>query len=139
MALLEKLRGEIRAEIVKHLSEVTGEDFGLEVAGWREWWKANKKDFQMAAAPRKDGTNVSLSRLGKESRFYGLSIHAQKMVFIIDTSSSMLQGGRMVARRSRELLQALEGLTDDAQFQRAGFQRRGLCLAEAAKLRPTRP
>jgi hypothetical protein len=119
IALLEKVQGEIRAEIVKHLIDVTGEDFGLEAAGWREWWKANKKDFQMAAV-RKDGTSVSLSRLGRESKFYGLSIHAQKMVFIIDTSSSMLQGGRMGAAK-RELLQALDGLTDDAQFSVLAF------------------
>ncbi|HVU88922.1 MAG TPA: VWA domain-containing protein [Pirellulales bacterium] len=120
VTLMERVQGEIRAEIVKHLIAVTGEDFGLEVAAWREWWKANKKEFQMAGAPRKDGTSVSMSRLGRESKFYGLSIHAQKMVFIIDTSGSMVQGGRLNAAK-RELLQAIDGLTEDAQFSVLAF------------------
>ena len=52
--------------------------------------------------------------------YYGLSIYAQKMVFIIDTSSSMLQGGRLMAAK-RELLQAIDGLSDDAQFSVLAF------------------
>ena len=52
--------------------------------------------------------------------YYGLSIYAQKMVFIIDTSSSMLQGGRLIAAK-RELLQAIDGLSDDAQFSVLAF------------------
>ncbi len=120
VAMLEKVQGEIRAEIVKHLIDVTGEDFGLEVADWREWWKTSKETFQMAAAVRKDGTSVSLSRLGRSSTFYGLSIYAQKMVFVIDTSGSMAQGGRLNAAK-RELLQAIDGLTEDAQFSVLAF------------------
>jgi Mg-chelatase subunit ChlD len=52
--------------------------------------------------------------------YYGLSIYAQKMVFIIDTSGSMLRGGRLMAAK-RELLQAIDGLADDAQFSVIAF------------------
>jgi hypothetical protein len=122
VALLEKVRGEIRAEIVKHLSEATGQDLGMESAAWREWWKDNEKTFHMAAAaPRKDVNNFALDGPGRGgSMYYGLSIYADKMVFIIDTSGSMLQGGRLMAAK-RELLQAIDGLTDDAQFSVLAF------------------
>jgi von Willebrand factor type A domain len=123
VTLLEKLRGELRAEIVKHLCEATGQDFGLEAAVWRLWWKENEKTFQMVGAPagRRDGNNLALGGPSRgASMYYGLSIYAEKMVFIIDTSSSMLQGGRLMAAK-RELLQAIDGLSDDAQFSVLAF------------------
>jgi hypothetical protein len=122
VALLEKVQGEIRAEIVKHLTEVTGQNLGIETVPWREWWKANEKNFQLVAAiPKKEGNDVSLIQLLKDKpKYYGLSIYAQKMVFIIDTSGSMLQGGRLAAAK-RELLQAIDGLTDDSQFSVVAF------------------
>ena len=35
VALLEKVQGEIRAEIVKYLSEATGQDLGMDAGAWR--------------------------------------------------------------------------------------------------------
>jgi hypothetical protein len=123
VALLEKVQGEIRAEVVKYLSEATGQDLGLDAEAWRAWWKHNEKTFQMpaAAGQRKDANSFALGGpIRGGSMYYGLSIYAQKMVFIIDTSASMLQGGRLIAAK-RELLQAIDGLSDDAQFSVLAF------------------
>jgi hypothetical protein len=123
VALLENIKGEIGAEIVKHLTEATGQDLGMEPAAWREWWKDNEKTYQApgGAVPRKDLNNFALTAPARGgSMYYGLSIYAQKMVFIIDTSGSMLRGGRLMAAK-RELLQAIDGLADDAQFSVIAF------------------
>lgn len=122
VALLEKVKGEIHAEIVKHLTAVTGQELGEEAVAWREWWKENEKTFQLVAGAlqRKEGNPLALTNAPGSSRYYGLSIYAEKMVFIIDTSSSMRQGGRMAAAK-RELLQAIDGLSEDAQFSVLAF------------------
>ncbi len=120
--LLEKVKGEIHAEIVKHLTELTGQELGEEAVAWREWWKENEKTFQLVAGAlqRKEGNPLALTNAPGSSRYYGLSIYAEKMVFIIDTSSSMRQGGRLVAAK-RELLQAIDGLSEEAQFSVLAF------------------
>jgi hypothetical protein len=122
------VQGEIRAEIVQHLTEATGQDLGMEAAPWREWWKENEKTFQTAAAaPRAEVKNIGLGGgPGGRSMYYGLSIYAQKLVFIIDTSGSMLEPttnlqGTRLASAKRELLQAIDGLPEDTQFSVVAF------------------
>ena len=121
VTILEKVKGEIRGEIVKYLTEATGQDLGLDSAAWTEWWKDNEKTFQAAAAvPRKDVKELAAGRgAGGTSMYYGLSIYAQKLVFIIDISSSMI--GPRLAAAKRELLQAVDGLTEDTQFSIVAF------------------
>ena len=115
--LLQKIKGEIRADIVQYLTEATGQTFGLEPAAWREWWKDNEKTFQFAGdVPRGGPRNFAAKGA---SMYYGLSIYAQKLVFIIDTSTSMT-GPRIIAAK-RELLQAIDGLTEDTQFSIVAF------------------
>ena len=134
VALLEKVQGEIRAEIVKHLCEATGQDLGMETAPWRQWWKDNEKTLQMAAAamPRQAVNNFTLSSpsLGG-ARYYGLSICADKMVFILDTSASMLQGG--LGRSQARVVASDRWIVRQRPIQRAGFQRRRLRLAHATR------
>ena len=131
IGLLEKIQGEIRADIVHHLNDVTGEQLGMESAGWQDWWEDNEKTFRFAATPqRKDPNNPAPSgdRHGGDGRsgdgrttsmYYGLSIYAQKLVFIIDTSGSMT-GLRLMAAK-RELMHAIDGLPADTQFSILAF------------------
>ena len=121
ITILEKVKGEIRGEIVKYLTEATGQDLGIDSAAWTQWWKDNEKTFQSAAAvARKDVKELAAGRgAGGTSMYYGLSIYAQKLVFIIDISSSMM--GPRLAAAKRELLQAVDGLTEDTQFSIVAF------------------
>ena len=127
IALLETIRGEIRGEIVQHLTTATGQDLGLEAGPWREWWKENEKTFQTTGAVASaDAKNPAPAAGVGRSMYYGLSIYAQKLVFIIDTSGSMLepttnfQGTRLAAAK-RELLQAIDRLPEDTQFSIVAF------------------
>ncbi|HVU89704.1 MAG TPA: VWA domain-containing protein [Pirellulales bacterium] len=123
IAILEKVKGEIRGDIVQYLAEATGQDLGLDSAAWTQWWKDNEKTFQAPGAPvqRKDVKEFAAGRPGGRgtSMYYGLSIYAQKLVFIIDISSSML-GPRLDAAK-RELLQAIDGLTEETEFSIVAF------------------
>jgi len=122
ITILNKVQGEVRGEIVRHLTESTGEEFGLDEKAWSEWWKDHEKTFQLGgvAGPRKDVKDFAAARDGRgTSMYYGLRIYAQKLVFIIDTSSSMM--GPRLAAAKRELLQAVDGLSDDTQFSIVAF------------------
>ncbi len=121
ISILEKVQGEIRGEILKHLTDSTGEEFGLDSKAWSDWWKDNEKTFQMngAAGPRKEVKGLAAGPGAGGSMYYGLRIYAQKLVFIIDTSGSMM--GPRLAAAKRELLQAVDGLSDDTQFSIVAF------------------
>jgi hypothetical protein len=123
IAILEKVKGEIRGDIVQYLSDATGQDLGVDSAAWTQWWKDNEKTFQApgAVVQRKDVKDFAAGRAGGRgtSMYYGLSIYAQKLVFIIDISSSML--GPRLAAAKRELLQAVDGLTEDTEFSIVAF------------------
>ena len=124
IAILEKVKGEIRGDIVQYLNDATGQDLGMDSAAWTEWWKDNEKTFQApgGVVQRKDVKDFAAAGRGGgrgTSMYYGLSIYAQKLVFIIDISSSML--GPRLAAAKRELLQAVDGLTEDMEFSIVAF------------------
>ncbi len=112
MSLLPDVDGEIRGDILRHLAAVSGRSFGPDGKAWLEWWEKNKDDFKFPASDVTTPTMVAASP-GTPS-YYGLAIQARRMVFVLDISGSM-NGPRLMAAK-RELMQAIDGLPDDASF-----------------------
>ncbi len=80
---------------------------------WRDWWKANKDDFERGAysphAPKlPEGP-------GRTIAFYDIPVHSSRVCFVIDRSKSMREQGRFDGAK-RELKRILETLPDGAIF-----------------------
>lgn len=112
MSLLPDVDGEVRADILRHLAAVSGRSFGPDGKAWLEWWNNNKDDFKFPASDVAAATDVAASP--GTPTYYGLAIQARRMVFVLDISGSM-NGPRLMAAK-RELMQAIDGLPDDASF-----------------------
>lgn len=137
--LLSATDGEVRGDIVRYLSRVTGQAQDLSLDAWRAWWKKHKADFELpagdaaagdAAAPLPAGAQDAANGpkaaqqlqdlvAGGAPSYYGLSIHARRMVFVIDISSSMA-GARIMAAK-RELAGAINALPQDTAFSIVAF------------------
>lgn len=110
--LLADVKGEIRIDIVRHLTSLTGQKFGIEAAPWKDWWRRNKTQYQPPV--RYTLTSVETLAAGAQSSYYGLPLYAQRMVFVLDTSGSMA-GLRLEAAKA-ELHKAIEGLPGTVGF-----------------------
>ena len=134
ISLLGKVGGEAKADAARHLTRVTGQNFGIDVKAWQQWqlqqWQLQQwqlQQSQMAARAvqtNPPGKQVPAQLTATFTRaeelespagsYYGMPIFAERLVFVLDISGSM-QGGRMVAAQ-RELIRAIEGLPSYAHF-----------------------
>ena len=110
--LLGKLKGEVRGDIARYLSAISGEQHELDAAAWLEWWKTNRESFQFPLRGR--AAAVKLKPAKATSLYYGLPIYAQRLAFVIDTSGSM-RGLRIEAAK-RELVNAINALPEGVYF-----------------------
>jgi|GEM_PF-5881240 len=69
------------------LKKLSGEDFGADPAAWAKWWRQQENkaaDDEGEDKPRRtDGA--------REYKAYGISTMSKKVVFVVDSSSSMLE------------------------------------------------
>jgi hypothetical protein len=112
MSLLPDVDGEIRGDILRHLAAVSGRSFGPDGKAWLEWWDKNKDDFKFPASDVTTPTAVAASP--GTPTYYGLAIQARRIVFVLDISGSM-NGSRLMTAK-RELMQAIDGLPEEASF-----------------------
>jgi hypothetical protein len=110
--MLEAVKGEALADASEHLTQVTGQIFGMDAAAWQRWWKDEHEHYEypkrVKQAPYR---SVALDMAGT---YYGLPLFAERLVFVLDTSGSM-QGPRITAAK-RELVRAIAGLPEHVQF-----------------------
>jgi hypothetical protein len=116
--LLPRLEGEARGEAVEYLAAVTGQPPTISDAQWRAWWQEHRSGFAFPAAGAMPVQPAAGPRLAN-SYYYNLPIYARRVVFVIDTSSSM-RGERLLAAQ-RELINALQGLTENVAFSIVAF------------------
>ena len=114
--LLPRMRGEVRADVMKYLIGITGQRLGADQEAWDRWWKANQATF---AFPTEISKAPLQQQAGSQARYYGLPIYGERLVFVIDTSGSM-EGGKLEAAK-RELIEALFGLPDESYFSLITF------------------
>jgi hypothetical protein len=113
VTLLAKATGEVRGDIVRHLTAISGEKFGLDPPAWAGWWK--KKQGQGGNG----GSGSMADGIQWKSTYYGLPIYAARLVFVLDTSGSM-SGGRILAAK-RELSMAIASLPEETYFNVLAF------------------
>lgn len=110
--LLTKIEGEVQFQIGSHLNRLTGEVYGVDAKAWQEWWQTNKAVFRYPTPEALAAAKDKLEAAG--ASYYGIPIRARRLIFIIDTSGSM-KGARLLSAK-RELIQAIEKLPDQAEF-----------------------
>ena len=96
---------------------MAGQVAGADDKAWAAWWKKHQADFHfrratLTPAGRRNGG-------GRTPSYYGLSIEARRIVFVIDISGSMR--GRRLEAAQRELMQAIEKLPPEASFSMVSF------------------
>jgi len=57
--LLVKVKGEVRADIVHYLAEISGQQLGLEAPAWLAWWNENEKNVRVSARKEAAGCGSS--------------------------------------------------------------------------------
>lgn len=113
--MLQTATGEVRGDIVRRLTFVTGQKLGLDPPAWAKWWQARQ-----GKPPQEGGKTFSLTdTLSSKVNYYGLPVYASRMVFVIDTSGSM--AGVRIAAAKGELAMAITALPDDALFSVLAF------------------
>jgi len=136
ITLLPKAKGEVRADIVKFLTTVSGQQLGIDAGVWQNWWDQNEKTFQFPPEKKpesKSGNNSATPRPQMAGpNYYGLPISAAKIIFVIDTSGSM-RGPRIFAAK-RELCRAIQELPPGVEFNVIAFNGRN--YAWQGKLMP---
>lgn len=119
VSMLANVQGEVRGDIVHHLTGISGQKFGLDPAAWENWWKAKRETFRFPGTGARAVNRAEA--IATRSSYYGLPIYAGRLVFILDTSGSM-RGPRIDAAK-RELIYAINALPKSAYFDVLAFDR----------------
>lgn len=140
--LLSSVKGEVRADIVHYLTEISGQQLGIEAGAWAAWWEPNEKKFEfppeqrpLAGAAAKNPIPAAVRAPAVGPSYYGLPLSGARIIFVIDTSGSM-NGQRIVAAK-RELMRTIEELPADVEFNVIAFN--GRTYPWQAKLLPASP
>jgi hypothetical protein len=119
VSMLADVQGEVRGDIVHHLTGISGQKFGLDPAAWETWWKANREKFRFPGIGARAVNRAEA--IASRSSYYGLPIYAGRLVFIMDTSGSMR--GPKIEAAKRELIYAINALPKSAYFDVLTFDR----------------
>ncbi|MGH7134832.1 MAG: VWA domain-containing protein [Pirellulales bacterium] len=115
--ILGRVEGEVRGDIVQHLTGISGEKFGMDPPAWEKWWKANRENFKFEAVAARAVNRAEAVR--SRSMYHGLPIYASRLVFVIDTSGSM-QGEPIMSAKT-ELVNAVNALPEGVYFNVLAF------------------
>jgi hypothetical protein len=80
------------------LEKMTGESFET-AADWKNFWEPRKNNFKRPTTGGKARGNLETARRKKRPTFFGSEIKSDRLVFVIDTSGSMMAsnaGGGMM-------------------------------------------
>jgi HEAT repeat protein len=92
--------GRLLPEIAEALSNLTGQENGLDAAVWQQWWNANKANYvlpteqgiaymrEKRVARTGDGKNVDYGKTGVVE-YNGIQTLSRSILFVIDVSGSM--------------------------------------------------
>jgi hypothetical protein len=122
LALLPKVDGEVRGDIVRYLEEISHEHFGCGAKAWQAWWKEHSKGFTFPNRAVATIGTVTIPQGGRS--YYGLPLYARRVVFVIDISGSM--AGPRLAMAQRELTSVVGSLPEDASLGLVAFSTRVL-------------
>lgn len=127
---MAKSDGQLKFETAQHLEQLTGQTFGGIAADWKTWWDENREEFTFSSRtspPVSVALKVAPKPIAWEEErptFYGMTIYAKRVVFVIDRSGSMNSTVENVTRLQRaqlELQRAINALTDADRFNIIAF------------------
>jgi HEAT repeat protein len=106
---LGRERGRLQAEAEGALKALTGGDVGTDPELWRAWWAANR------TRARKDRGGAGRAQAtAARPRFYGITVDAERVAFVIDVTGSM--------HRFHEIEPARKWLEQDKDLGRAPYE-----------------
>lgn len=130
-------RGRMALTMAEALWTLTGQPFGVDAGRWQRWWKDKAASFTVISKDElaKAEKARELRRLRQQTvvkgKFFGITIASHRVIFIIDTSGSMVLPvhGRMIGKRQatrievakQELTQAIEDLAPNSLFNIFSF------------------
>ena len=117
VALLPKIDGEVRGDVVRYLEEISHERFDCDAKAWQAWWKNHSAGFKFPEDTAARRGQVAVPQGGRS--YYGLPLYARRVVFVIDVSGSM--AGPRLAMAQRELTNVVAGLPEDASLGLVAF------------------
>lgn len=135
LGLFGRLDGEVRADVVRYFTLLSGERYGDDLAAWQAWWREHRRGLAEKFPHWGAERGAEFLTPGAVS-YYGLPLLAKRVVFVLDISGSM-QGERLAAAK-RELSNTISRLPADRQFglvvynHRVNVWRRELAPATAA-------
>jgi hypothetical protein len=91
------------------LVRLTDTELPADPDAWRDWWKANREDFE--AGLYNPGAARQLPGPGRTTAFYDVPVHSSRVCFVIDRSKSMREQDRFNDAR-RELKRLLGSMPD---------------------------
>jgi hypothetical protein len=129
---MAKEEGRMLSEFSLALWRLTGQGYGENAGGWKNWWSANGQGFELLSEAQLNSvkTGEEEYRLKQttrvESKFFGLRIVSHRVIFIIDVSGSMQEvlnseydgksGTPRIEVARRELERCIGGLDPAAFF-----------------------
>lgn len=128
--------GRLRIAFGEALFDLTGQLFGTRAPAWKAWYADRGEGFVLPSDREiADARLLAADREARErssvARFFGIPVHSERVIFIIDVSGSMLASlrGRYVGRPGEvrlvrakyELSAALRDLPATAQFNILAF------------------
>ena len=121
--LLGQTSGEVRSDIVRYLTHITGQEFGSNANKWDAWWKEKQEEFEFPPEDKRAEGAPWVPRVLTGPSYYRVPLTGSRILFVMDTSASMLRGNRIVAAR-RELIKAISELPADIPFNVVVFNTR---------------
>jgi Mg-chelatase subunit ChlD len=135
----EKIR-RLRVEASRLLARMTGQDFGLELQDWTNWWEIVKDKFDVAAKPES-------KTFVRRPQYFGLEVSAENIAFVVDISGSMNDGlygfrdvangdsgGRKIEVLKSELVGIIRNLPESSRVNIVPFHQ--IVMPWRARLQP---
>lgn len=125
-------QGRLQKRLGEVLWQLTAQPFETDAAKWQAWWAqagekftvVTEKELDQAAAARE--RRRLTQRTVAQSKFFGIKVESQRVIFVLDVSGSMLESmyGRTVGKRpasridvaKEELALAIKNLEAGALF-----------------------
>jgi len=116
-----RLDGQLKYKLDQALDKVTVDLFGGDRGRFEQWCESRQcKSLLTTTAHQEAAEPESLRRIKfGQPTYYGIDIHAQRLMFILDHSGSMEeydQGMTRLDRAKTELIRAIESLPPAAEF-----------------------
>jgi len=119
LELLPQLDGQLKYEAIARLTRTTGKPFGSDVGAWSKWWAEAGGKLPQAMSDPDDSLPRDLKWSPAVPKFFGMPVHAKRVLFVVDRSKSLLStrdGKTRLETLQEEFTNTLKRLPDDVSF-----------------------